>query len=170
MNRIESRFLAKIKKNENSGCWEWIGAKNDSGYGIISFGKRKNCKRILSHRLSYEMYRGNISENMCVCHSCDNRICVNPNHLWLGTKKQNSQDMIAKGRGKYPGPKNPTKGELSGKSKLTEKQVNEIRNKYKMGLSNGVQLSKEYKVRHSTIYEILNNKRWKHLLTKGETK
>jgi len=86
--RFEKHF---DKKN---GCWEWEGATLPLGYGIFRY-KGKNW---LSHRFSYLLYKGEIPEDMCVCHSCDNKKCIAPQHLWLGTYKDNMQDMVKKGR------------------------------------------------------------------------
>ena len=90
------RLLEKVIINEDTDCWEFQGGKNNIGYGMI----RDEKKMRTTHRVSYEEHVGKIPPRMCVCHTCDNPICCNPNHLWLGTLKQNSQDMYKKGRGK----------------------------------------------------------------------
>ncbi len=141
-----------------------MGAISKEGYGIVYIGSsRKDYKTTKAHRFSYELYKGKIPKGMLVCHSCDNRGCVNPDHLWLGIIQENNQDMIKKNRGRYPGPYNPTRGELSGQAKLTQEQVLNIRKRYKIEKCTGTKLAEEYGVFHSTIYNILNNKRWKHL-------
>ena len=89
------RLLNKIIIDEVTDCWEWQGAKNNIGYGMI----RDEKKMRTTHRVSYEEHNNvKIPRYMCVCHSCDNPICVNPNHLWLGTMKDNIRDMLKKGR------------------------------------------------------------------------
>ena len=97
------RLLNKIKINQYTNCWEWIGSTNNIGYGFIRDGKGMRT----AHRVSYEEHIGAIPKNMCVCHTCDNPKCINPDHLWLGTRKQNTQDMIDKKRhrifGSVPG-------------------------------------------------------------------
>jgi hypothetical protein len=91
----EERFFQKVVKTET--CWFWSGAYNSRGYGSFSY----NQKRISAHKYSYQSFVGEIPDGMYVCHSCDNKKCVNPQHLWLGTPKDNTQDMIAKGRGAF---------------------------------------------------------------------
>lgn len=96
-----TRLLDKVKINETTDCWEWQGGKNNIGYGMI----RDEQKMRTTHRVSYEEHNQvKIPKLLCVCHSCDNTICVNPNHLWLGTHKQNSQDMFNKQRNNVNNP------------------------------------------------------------------
>ena len=97
-----TRLLSNIKINEQTDCWEWQLATNNIGYGFI----RGLSGMQTTHRLSYELHNNiKIPRNMCVCHTCDNKICVNPDHLWLGTRKQNVKDMINKGRHNFFGGK-----------------------------------------------------------------
>lgn len=89
------RLLNKVVINDVTDCWEYQGGKNNIGYGFI----RDDNKMRTTHRVSYEEHNNiKIPRYMCVCHSCDNPICVNPSHLWLGTMKDNMRDMIQKGR------------------------------------------------------------------------
>ena len=92
---LESRFHQLYKINQHTDCWEWQGGKNNIGYGFIRDGKRMRT----AHRVSYEIHNNQqIPKYMCVCHSCDNPKCVNPDHLWLGTMKDNMDDKMRKGR------------------------------------------------------------------------
>jgi len=93
---IDSKDIARFEKYfiKNDGCWLWIGTKNTQGYGDF----RCNKKRYGSHRFSYIVYKGEIPKGIFVLHSCDNPACVNPDHLWLGTAKDNSIDMYSKNR------------------------------------------------------------------------
>jgi hypothetical protein len=88
-------FWGKVKKIEGA-CWEWQGWRDKDGYGRISVKDRP----MRTHRFAYELSKGPIPEGMCVCHSCDNPPCCNPNHFWLGTSPQNTEDSKNKGRKK----------------------------------------------------------------------
>jgi hypothetical protein len=92
----ENRFWNNIEFIPEHPCWEWIGCKGSHGYGAI----RKNGKVITAHRLSWEIHFGSIPQNMLVCHKCDNRFCVRPDHLFLGSRLDNNRDMFLKGRNK----------------------------------------------------------------------
>lgn len=92
-DRDKERFLSRIRKSE-SGCWLWTGHRYPNGYGQFYL----SGKMVLSHRVSYRMHKGEISRGLCVCHTCDTPNCVNPDHLWIGTRKDNMMDMVWKGR------------------------------------------------------------------------
>jgi len=89
------RFLERVEKTDS--CWKWTGGRSRLGYGMIAEGKPSK-RTLWAHRASYMLFRGPIPPSICVCHSCDNPSCVNPDHLWLGTKSENFRDMTEKGR------------------------------------------------------------------------
>lgn len=96
MKNKEIDILKYYNVNEKTGCWNWTKSIGNNGYGRISI----NNKRQLAHRLSFKLHNGYLPNEMHVCHSCDNRKCINPKHLWLGTDKDNLRDMVKKGRNK----------------------------------------------------------------------
>lgn len=146
---LYDRFFSKISITSKN-CWEWMGAKDTKNYGIIGFEK----KLYRAHRISIFIHTG-IMPVQCVLHKCDNPSCVNPDHLFLGTLKDNSQDMIKKGRN------NPVhlRGEKNPFSILTNLQVLEIKNKLSLGIK-GVELARLYKVSTQTISAIKCKRAW----------
>jgi len=113
--QLKIRFLESFEKNSN-GCWLWKEALGHDGYGeLYAFGKR-----VAAHRFSYELFKEKIPENLCVCHKCDIPNCVNPEHLWLGTSAENTEDSVKKGRRDYlRGENNPAK-RLEVRKKISE--------------------------------------------------
>lgn len=125
---LSKRFWEKAPLTRNNDeCWEWQGSFNSTGYGQIGI----KGKKFSSHRLSWLVNRGAIPSGLCVCHHCDNRRCVNPNHLFLGTKKDNLDDMDQKGRRITP--PRPS-GEANPAARLSDRQVEEIRELGRQGL------------------------------------
>ncbi len=162
MNKKDiDRFESKIDKSGD--CWEWTRSLDISGYGVFAI-KHENYK---AHRISYELYKGKIPKDMLVCHSCDNRKCVNPEHLFPGTNKDNNHDMIKKGRARYPGT-DKTKGESNGRAILSKDKVLEIRERWKLDKDayseNGfcILFSSLYGVSKSQIYRIIKNQQWRN--------
>jgi hypothetical protein len=126
---------------KSSGCWEWSGRRGERGYGFY--------KRQRTHRIAWEKANGPIPPNMHICHRCDNPPCVNPGHLFLGTKGDNARDMHIKGRAFHP-------------RKLTEQDVVAIRKRRASG--EGLRaLAREYAVAPGTIFRAVNGEQWNHV-------
>lgn len=121
MSELEQRFVDKTV--QQGGCVLWTGALFENGYGAFQI----DGKAVRAHRHAYTKTNGPIPAGMFVCHRCDVPACVNPEHLFLGTAKDNAQDRQAKGRGNAP------RGERHGMAKLTQVGVEAIRRKLKRG-------------------------------------
>lgn len=152
---LTERFWSYVDKKSNNDCWMWKGyvQKDGKGYGVFQVCKRP--RKV--HRISYVIYKGPIPEGMEVMHQCpngDNKLCVNPNHLELGTKEEHIIDRVKKGQS--------PKGARNVKAKLTEEQVLDIR----YLREKGVQLKcicKLYKMSQPQITSIIRRNTWKHI-------
>lgn len=151
---LSERFWPKVNKTET--CWLWTAAKHEFGYGVIGCPDRKG-KNLKAHRVSYYLHYGPIPFGMSVLHRCDVPQCVNPYHLFLGTQRDNVDDMIDKGRFGAIG---NGKGENSPNSKLTWDQVTQIRELYKIWFSME-SLSGMFPTSKSNIKKIISLKIWK---------
>jgi hypothetical protein len=149
---LEERFFRKIERTGD--CWIWVGNRRPNGYGIIQQGG-KGSSTLSAHRLSYEMHKGLIPDGLVVMHSCDNPACVNPDHLTVGTYKQNTADMIAKGRKRTVAPK----GTGNGKAKLNDELVRYIRTSQK----NAASIARELKLSENCIRGVRSGRTWSHV-------
>ena len=138
-------------KETNTNCIEWIAGKTKDGYGIVNY----NGNSKLAHRVSYELFVDKIPKNMCVCHKCDNPSCVNPNHLFIGTHKDNMNDMKLKQRRK-----NVNCNEKNGRAKLTIEKANKIRLEKSQGKTLK-ELALIFNVGISTISRVCRMENWK---------
>lgn len=148
---LAKRFFSKVDIKGKDECWNWLANKNYDDYGIFKY----NNQSIHAHRMVWLIFNNTIPEELYVLHSCDNRECVNPKHLKLGTQQDNMNDMVNKGRNCN------LKGEEHGGSKLNWKQINEMRKLYLTRKYTQKQLSLMYNSASSNIDSILNNKTWK---------
>ena len=159
------RVLARIEKDESTGCWNFQGAKNESGYGIVGLGRR-GYGNDRAHRVAYRHFVGETPAGMFVCHKCDNPACCNPDHLFLGSAKDNSQDMLKKGRGSKPPRNEHDRGSYRYNAKLDEEMVKELR-KRAAGGETGYSIWKSLKettgVSMSVVYRVLSGKTWRHV-------
>ena len=126
----------------DAGCWLWLAAQNEYGYGVVWH----NGKPVRAHRLSYELEYGKIPDGKCVLHRCDNPPCVNPGHLFIGTRAENTADMLSKGR------QNP-------RTKLSAGDVVRIRRIYEEGGVSQRELAAMYGVSQAGINYAINKRR-----------
>ena len=138
------RFLTNIQKLDN-GCWEWKNYRDKDGYGQFFIDKRPS---IPAHRASWILFIGKIPKGICVLHKCDNPPCVNLEHLFLGTKRDNAEDRKLKDRG--------IRGEKVNTNLLNRNQVIEIRT----SSINKKELALKFNVSQTTIYDIKNGRSW----------
>jgi hypothetical protein len=155
MPALEKLLLSSISADTN-GCWIWQRAKSRNGYGNVRVDRRYNTG---AHRLSYQVFVGPIPEGMDVCHHCDVRLCVNPLHLFVGTRADNLQDAAAKNRLSRTHQK---KGEAHPAAKLDEGAVRQILTGLSQGRSKN-SLAREYAVTPRIILLIGRNELWKHI-------
>lgn len=148
----EERFWQKVNRQGDSDCWLWTSSVRGDGYGAFQV---ESTKQISAHRYSYQLRHGEIPPGMVVMHSCDVPLCVNPNHLSLGTTAENAADASRKGR-RLPGSKNH-------QAKLDEKTVREIRTRYAAGGTTQRELALAYDVSPALIGHIVNRRSWRHI-------
>lgn len=168
------RFWRRIEKTD--GCWFWRGPYYRNGYGILYVPPRPGLsRRLMVHRVSWTLNRGVIPDGMMVLHRCDNRGCVRPDHLFLGTAMDNARDMAAKGRqvfqrhperaprgdrnGSRTHPERRPRGELNKMARLSRVDVILIRNKRAAGLS-ARQIGLQHGVSRSNVHGIVTGRLW----------
>ncbi len=140
---LARRFIAKVDIRGPNQCWEWT-AGTVTGYGQLRIGD----KLFLAHRIAWELFRGPIPPGLWILHTCDNRPCCNPGHLWPGTDADNATDRDAKGR---------------QASKLTNDEVREIYGRYRAGGVSQPTLGRQYGVCGDQIGLIVRGVAWKHI-------
>lgn len=171
-------FWSKVDKSgDDDACWNWTAGKSSRGYGTFW----DDVKTVSTHRYAYELTHGEIPRGLFVCHKCDNPLCCNPSHLWLGTALDNTIDRMKKGRsatgdksgarkhpesrpygtrnGKYTKPEKTPTGDNHGRTKWSDELVREIRRVFHRGGITRYALSKQYGIPWTTIDEIVKGKR-----------
>ena len=151
----KTRFWSKVDIQGDNDCWEWQKGLNRLGYGVFTVTNSvyTKPKDLPAHRASAYLAGMDI-EGLCVCHTCDNPKCVNPNHFFLGTQGDNQADKIKKGR--------QLKGLQLTQTKLSEEQVREIRSLYAQGMKRST-LAKKYNISWTQIDYIVKRKNWTHI-------
>lgn len=155
---VDVRFWRNVDRAGDAECWNWKGTSASGAYGTIGLGGR-GAGSTLAHRFSYELHKGPIPDDMLVMHTCDNRACVNPAHLKLGTYSDNTLDAVTKGRwpqsrhGKY------VRGADHGNSKLTEEIVRAIR----VSLLPDTQLARVLGIDRTTVADVRTGRTWSHV-------
>lgn len=146
---LDQRFAARFIPEPNSGCWLWAGKLNPYGYGVI---QKNGGGWVLAHRISAAFAGMNVHPRVLVCHRCDNRACVNPAHLFVGTHADNSRDMTLKGRS--------TRGEKNPRSRLTHEAAAAIQ---KDTITPAEDLARRYGVAAHTIRACRRRHTWRHV-------
>lgn len=158
---LTERFWEKVDRRGDAECWPWLGATN-YGYGVIGAGG-KFGHTIKAHRLSWEIANGPLpklakwqpGQVICVCHRCDNPPCVNPAHLFLGTRAENSADMRAKRRHSF--------GAKRYCAKITDDQAASIRERYALGDLSQSEVGALFGLSQTTVGNIVRRRTWTHL-------
>lgn len=152
---LVDRFMAKVQPDPVSGCWWWNGPASETSPGRYIGNERVGGKTRSAHRLSYELHNGPIPGGLYVCHRCDQPMCVNPAHLFLGTAADNMRDRDAKGR--------QARGERIGASKLDALRVETLRIAAATGVFTQDQLAKWWGISPSGVRAIVSRKAWRHV-------
>ena len=181
LGKIKKRFLAKIEISPLTQCWVWKGRRNLQGYG----GFQVSNYHARAHRVAFVLWGAAIPSGMCVCHTCDNPSCVNPEHLFVGSQTDNMADAKSKNRlacgarngmntqpdrrpcgernGKHTKPRSTLRGEQHGMAKLSDDQVQAIRSSYKPFIMTAKLLAHRFNVCRRTIQYIVYEHTWKHV-------
>ena len=155
---VREHFSENSRRLSN-GCLEWTGPRDTDGYGDW-----RNEVRRKAHRIAWELERGPIPPGMCVCHTCDNRACIEISHLWLGTLRDNMLDCIRKGRAAHQTQPLYNAGERNPFAKLTASEVLEIRRNYKGYYGQVAAMARRYRVNRASISNIILGRKWKWLV------
>lgn len=150
MRHLARRFWAKVKRG--AGCWTWTAAKTPAGYGMFQIGVALTRR---AHRVAWSLARGPVPRGLLVCHRCDNRLCVRPGHLFLGTSQDNVNDAVVKGR-------HARGGEFT-QSRLNENQATVIRKLRRWTTLTFKEIGALFGVSWGTAYDVCSGRTWKHI-------
>lgn len=150
------RFWSKVIIRAADECWEWQGPVSNCGYGNFSVGGKRSpdYRQWAAHRYAYTITYGEVPQQLNVCHKCDNRRCVNPSHLFLGTDADNVRDKISKGR--------DARGSRQGHSKITEADVSRIVEMYNSGKSE-IEIGRTVGLSQASVSRIVRRETWTHV-------
>lgn len=151
LDMISERFWKKVEKT--AGCWRWMGAKNDCGYGKLGVF----LTEIYAHRMAMYLTGTVIPPGLFACHKCDNPSCVNPGHIFIGSNTDNMLDCAKKGRMRR------AVGEKVPRARFTSEQIMGIRSAYKRNLFGYLKIAKIFGVSSGCIRGIIQRKTWKHI-------
>lgn len=149
---IGERFWRYVQKGWGDECWVWTGPKNGTGYGVLTHGRRGRLGTYSAHRLSFVMHVDELSRDDYVLHSCDNRVCVNPRHLHIGSHQENADEAVARGRIR--------RGAEHGGAKLSSADVERIRAMYPRLFQR--EIAELFGVSQTLIGQILRGVAWRH--------
>jgi len=155
---MENRFWSKVSKKSPDECWEWQAARFTSGYGMFAI----HSHPYKAHRVAYSLFYGEIPKGLEICHSCDNKACVNPKHLRANTHQANMREAVERGLLRHDAIE-WLRGEESPHAKLTAAQVLGIRKMYSGGEASQRELAAMFHVGRSTIRHIIYRNTWKHI-------
>lgn len=156
---LNERFIKNFKSHcvpDPSGCLHWNSVKDKDGYGKVYQAHKGKTKKFFAHRVSFLIHRGVIPDGMCVCHSCDNRICVNPSHLWIGTPIRNALDCDMKFR--------RCMGSSLPQSKMDEEKVYRMRSIYSKGGITYKKIAVQFGISWQNTAKIMRRETWSHVI------
>ena len=151
---LAARFWPYVGVGHRSECWPWLGAKTGYGYGVVRLNQPRRIEG--AHRVAWQLEHGSIPPGMHILHTCDNPPCCNPWHLILGTRSDNMQDMLRKGRGRAGAPR----GIRNASAKLDPDKVSEIRLRYTLGGVTQKLLAEEFGVSQQVVSAIVRDQIW----------